>query len=269
MRSIAVAASLAAVARGDGEKYLVPLLTYGPNNQFDGLLEATALAEVTGRTLLLPSHFSRWYRDDSSADMVPFEAVFDRAPLLASGRAAIVDAATRELWERKRPWSVLASPLPQDRLARALAQLGLDGKPGKKSVVKAHSRADDVRRQFEGSGLRDATFVCVAPLFVIDGERQLLLRAAALRVRSDRVRRYADRARRALFGDAEVGTIAMQVAIKRRRGRLRAAPGGPRAFSLVFMRLRSDPSRRCAASRRSWAARPARATSSARRPAAP
>ena len=43
MRSIAVAASLAAVARGDGEKYLVPLLTYGPNNQFDGLLEATAL----------------------------------------------------------------------------------------------------------------------------------------------------------------------------------------------------------------------------------
>ena len=256
MRSIAVAASLAAVARGDGEKYLVPLLTYGPNNQFDGLLEATALAEVTGRTLLLPSHFSRWYRDDSSADMVPFEAVFDRAPLLASGRAAIVDAATRELWERKRPWSVLASPLPQDRLARALAQLGLDGKPGKKSVVKAHSRADDVRRQFEGSGLRDATFVCVAPLFVIDGERQLLLRAAALRVRSDRVRRYADRARRALFGDAEDDVeplLAVHV----------------RFPSFLCVYEEAPPSRRCAASRRSWAARPARATSSARRPAAP
>ena len=256
MRSIAVAALLAAVARGDGEKYLVPLLTYGPNNQFDGLLEATALAEVTGRTLLLPSHFSRWYRDDSSADMVPFEAVFDRAPLLASGRAAIVDAATRELWERKRPWSVLASPLPQDRLARALAQLGLDGKPGKKSVVKAHSRADDVRRQFEGGGLRDATFVCVAPLFVIDGERQLLLRAAALRVRSDRVRRYADRARRALFGDAE-DDVEPLLAVHVRF----------RSFLCVYEE--APPSRRCAASRRSSAARPARATSSARRPAAP
>lgn len=255
MRSIAVAALLAAVARGDGEKYLVPLLTYGPNNQFDGLLEATALAEVTGRTLLLPSHFSRWYRDDSSADMVPFEAVFDRAPLLASGRAAIVDAATRELWERKRPWSVLASPLPKDRLARALAQLGLDGKPGKKSVVKAHSRADDVRRQFEGSGLRDATFVCVAPLFVIDGERQLLLRAAALRVRSDRVRRYADRARRALFGDAE-DDVEPLLAVHVR-------------FRSAFMRLRRAPSRRCAASRRSSAARPARATSSVLHRAAP
>ena len=254
MRSIAVAALLATVARGDGEKYLVPLLTYGPNNQFDGLLEATALAEVTGRTLLLPSHFSRWYRDDSSSDMVPFEAVFDRAPLLASGRAVVVDAATRELWERKRPWSVLASPLPKDRLARALAQLGLDGKPGKKSVVKAHSRADDVRRQFEGVSLRDATFVCVAPLFVIDGERQLLLRAAALRVRSDRVRRYADRARRALFGDAEDDVEPLLAVHVRFR---------------LFMRRRRDPSRRCAASRRSSAARPARATSSARRPAAP
>ena len=46
----------------------------------------------------------------------------------------------------------------------------------------------------------------------------------------------AQRPRAALRGSRAAG------ALRRRRGRRRAAPGGPRAFSLVFMRLRRGPS---------------------------
>lgn len=43
-------------------------------------LEAAVVAKLTGRTLILPTHFAKWYRDDLSHDMIPFEVVFDAEP---------------------------------------------------------------------------------------------------------------------------------------------------------------------------------------------
>ena len=198
-------------------KYLVPLLSYGPNNQFDGLLEATSLAFLTNRTLLLPHSFARWYRDEASPAHVPFEDVFDAAPLLATGQVAFVDAEIRALWSRKLDWSVLASPMRKQRLDHALFQLGLQGRPKHKHVVKAHSRAKDVKQQFaDHARLREATFVAIAPLFVIDGERSLLLNAARLRERSQRIKDLASKARVALFGDAR-DDVAPLLAVHVRR----------------------------------------------------
>ena len=79
-RSLAFSCLLVGV---QSQYYLVPILMYGPNNQFSGLLEAAAIAKLTRRTLLLPRYFARWYRDDLSNALVPFGDVFDVASLQA------------------------------------------------------------------------------------------------------------------------------------------------------------------------------------------
>ena len=56
-------------------KYLLPILLYGPNNQFKGLMEALVIAKLTSRTLVLPMRFSKWFKDDASPDGIVFDQV--------------------------------------------------------------------------------------------------------------------------------------------------------------------------------------------------
>mmetsp|Transcript_12396 Transcript_12396/g.40514 ORF Transcript_12396/g.40514 Transcript_12396/m.40514 type:complete len:223 (+) Transcript_12396:582-1250(+) len=63
--------------------------------------------------------------------------------------------------------------------------------------------------------MRKATFVCVAPLFVLDGERTLLLEAAAYRVRAQRIRDWARSARDYFFPAAAEGGNVLAVHVRR------------------------------------------------------
>mmetsp|Transcript_9937 Transcript_9937/g.29706 ORF Transcript_9937/g.29706 Transcript_9937/m.29706 type:complete len:370 (+) Transcript_9937:297-1406(+) len=200
-----------AAARGAeaDEKYLVPLLIWGPNNQFGGLLEALVIAARTGRTLLLPKYFARWFRDGQSPGLVPFEDVFEAAPLANVARVAVVDHAVQELWARKRQWSVLASPLPRSDREKALALLDLDGDLAIKKPLPKRLRLDDFAQRFQD--FSGATFVALAPLFTLAGETKSLRAAARHRVRAPEVRRRAEAVRRALFGPSPRRLLAVHV----------------------------------------------------------
>ena len=98
-------------------QYLVPLLAFGPNNQFEGLLEALTVAKLVGRTLLLPRYFDPHYRDTHSSKK-KFEDVFDERTLREFTSVEFVDEDVIKLW--KTSPKILASPLNKERLAKAL-----------------------------------------------------------------------------------------------------------------------------------------------------
>ena len=183
-------------------QYLVPLLAFGPNNQFEGLLEALTVAKLVGRTLLLPRYFDPHYRDTHSQKK-KFADVFDESSLHEFTSVEFVDDDTIKLW--KTSPKILASPLNKERLAKALHNVGFDHAPRKKAFVRSHSRAADVAQAFKGFSAAGAVFVALAPLFVVDGEQALLREAARYRVRSERVRTLAATLRDSLFpGDEKV-----------------------------------------------------------------
>lgn len=177
-------------------QYLVPLLAFGPNNQFEGLLEALAVAKLVGRTLLLPKYFEPHYRDTRSQKK-RFEEVFDIEALRTFTDVQFVDDDILKAW--KNSPKILASPLHKDRVVRALRNVGFDRAPRKKSYIRSHSRAADVAQAFKGFSAAGAVFVALAPLFVIDGEQPLLVEAARYRVRAPRIRALASHLKEALF----------------------------------------------------------------------
>jgi hypothetical protein len=177
-------------------QYLVPLLAFGPNNQFEGLLEALAVAKLVGRTLLLPKYFEPHYRDTTSSKK-RFEEVFDIEALRAFTDVQFVDDDILKAW--KTSPKILSSPLHKDRVVRALRNVGFDRAPRRKSFVRSHSRAADVAQAFKGFSAAGAVFVALAPLFVIDGEQPLLVEAARYRVRAPRIRALASHLKEALF----------------------------------------------------------------------
>ena len=183
-------------------QYLVPLLAFGPNNQFEGLLEALTVAKLVGRTLLLPRYFDPHYRDTHSQKK-KFADVFDESTLREFTSVEFVDEDVIKLW--KTSPKILASPLNKERLSKALHNVGFDQAPRKKAFVRSHSRAADVAQAFKGFNAAGAVFVALAPLFVVDGEQDLLREAARYRVRSERVRTLAATLRDSLFpGDERV-----------------------------------------------------------------
>ena len=183
-------------------QYLVPLLAFGPNNQFEGLLEALTVAKLVGRTLLLPRYFDPHYRDTHSSKK-KFGDVFDEKTLHEFTSVEFVDDDTIKLW--KTSPKILASPLNKERLAKALHNVGFEQAPRKKAFVRSHSRAADVAQAFKGFSAAGAVFVALAPLFVVDGEQDLLREAARYRVRSERIQRLASTLRGSLFpGDEKV-----------------------------------------------------------------
>ena len=183
-------------------QYLVPLFAFGPNNQFEGLLEALTVAKLVGRTLLLPRYFDPHYRDVYSQKK-KFMDVFDENTLREFTSVEFVDEDVIKLW--KTSPKILASPLNKERLSKALHNVGFDQAPRKKAFVRSHSRAADVAQAFKGFSAAGAVFcgvVCLqrppfdvssaamacpprdaaygrrAPLFVVDGEQDLLREAA-------------------------------------------------------------------------------------------
>lgn len=63
------------------ERFLFPLLRYGPNNQFLCLMQVVKLAKDTRRTLVLPK-LQAWQNDRATTQLVwPFETVFDTEAL--------------------------------------------------------------------------------------------------------------------------------------------------------------------------------------------
>ena len=139
-------------------QYLVPLLAFGPNNQFEGLLEALTVAKLVGRTLLLPRYFDPHYRDTHSKKK-RFADVFDESTLREFTDVEFVDDATIKLW--KTSPKILASPLNKERLAQALHNVGFDQAPRKKAFVRSHSRAADVALAFKGFTAAGAVFVAL------------------------------------------------------------------------------------------------------------
>lgn len=58
------------------EKFLFPLMKYGPNNQFICFMQCARVAQLTGRTLVLPN-FQAWQVDVGSRAVWGFDEVFD------------------------------------------------------------------------------------------------------------------------------------------------------------------------------------------------
>ena len=112
-------------------QYLVPLLAFGPNNQFEGLLEALTVAKLVGRTLLLPRYFDPHYRDTHSQKKEIRGTCFDERTLRDFTSVEFVDDAVIKLW--KTSPKILASPLNKERLAKALHNVGFDQAPRKKA----------------------------------------------------------------------------------------------------------------------------------------
>ena len=139
-------------------QYLVPLLAFGPNNQFEGLLEALTVAKLVGRTLLLPRYFDPHYRDTHSSKK-KFGDVFDEKTLHEFTSVEFVDDDTIKLW--KTSPKILASPLNKERLAKALHNVGFEQAPRKKAFVRSHSRAADVAQAFKGFSAAGAVFVAL------------------------------------------------------------------------------------------------------------
>ena len=139
-------------------QYLVPLLAFGPNNQFEGLLEALTVAKLVGRTLLLPRYFDPHYRDTHSQKK-KFADVFDESTLREFTSVEFVDEDVIKLW--KTSPKILASPLNKERLSKALHNVGFDQAPRKKAFVRSHSRAADVAQAFKGFSAAGAVFVAL------------------------------------------------------------------------------------------------------------
>ena len=150
-------------------QYLVPLLAFGPNNQFEGLLEALTVAKLVGRTLLLPRYFDPHYRDTHSQKK-KFGDVFDEGALRDFTSVEFVDDATIKLW--KTSPKILASPLNKERLAKALHNVGFDQAPRKKAFVRSHSRAADVAQAFKGFSAAGAVFVALCVFSVLPSTRR-------------------------------------------------------------------------------------------------
>ena len=145
-------------------QYLVPLLAFGPNNQFEGLLEALTVAKLVGRTLLLPRYFDPHYRDTHSQKK-KFADVFDESTLREFTSVEFVDEDTIKLW--KTSPKILASPLNKERLSKALHNVGFDQAPRKKAFVRSHSRAADVAQAFKGFSAAGAVFVALCVFSVL------------------------------------------------------------------------------------------------------
>ena len=189
---------LIASIRAQERKYLVPLLLYGPNNQFSAILEGMAVAKLTGRTFVVPKYFGRWYRDGLSEPRTLFGDVFELEESFV-GLARTEDIF--DVYARKKSWAILASPVPKTRLRDAMTLLDLPCCPSKKgSTISSHSRARHLKSFFSQAPFRNATFVFVAPLFILDGEHGLLLEAAKSRNRSETIRHFAVQATDHFFG---------------------------------------------------------------------
>lgn len=188
-------------------KFLVPILLYGPNNQYNGLLEAMAVAKLTGRILVVPKYFARWYRDDTSRERIPVDSVFEPSDFVAT----VTPDEVRDLYVRKLRWTIMASPVPTERLRGAMDLLDLPCCPGKLSKVPAHSRAATVVDHFTSEPLLNATFVVISPLFLLDQEKSLLVDAAKHRHRAHAIRYMARRARSKLFGDTGEPLLAVHI----------------------------------------------------------
>ena len=145
-------------------QYLVPLLAFGPNNQFEGLLEALTVAKLVGRTLLLPRYFDPHYRDTHSQKK-KFADVFDESTLREFTSVEFVDEDVIKLW--KTSPKILASPLNKERLSKALHNVGFDQAPRKKAFVRSHSRAADVAQAFKGFSAAGAVFVALCVFSVL------------------------------------------------------------------------------------------------------
>ena len=71
-----------------GERFLFPMLKYGPNNQFLCLMQCAKLAKDTHRTLVLPV-LQAWQNDlETQQHVWPFEQVFDAGRLRGYVRVA-------------------------------------------------------------------------------------------------------------------------------------------------------------------------------------
>ena len=75
-------------ASAAGERFLFPMLKYGPNNQFLCLMQCAKLAKDTHRTLVLPV-LQAWQNDlETQQHVWPFEQVFDAGRLRGYVRVA-------------------------------------------------------------------------------------------------------------------------------------------------------------------------------------
>lgn len=205
-----------AVARSSRHpKYLVPILLYGPNNQFQGLLEAAVIARLVERTLVLPRNFSSWYRDGVSPKTIPFDDVFDSAFLGNFTPLKFVDKDIQELYTKKLPWTTITSPVPQSRLSAALSNIGFDSAPSKKMIVPGHLKSDMIRHYFAEPPLKLPSFVIMATFqSLAPTEEGLLVEAAHFRLRSERVRNLAKRLLQSIFSEDGHGFV-MAVHVRR------------------------------------------------------
>eukprot|EP01137_Pigoraptor_chileana_P002696 Opistho-2@41892 len=64
------------------ERFLVPILSYGPNNEYSGFVESMIIARALNRTLVLPPFFIHYQdRPRSTRHAYAFEETFDPIPL--------------------------------------------------------------------------------------------------------------------------------------------------------------------------------------------
>ena len=113
------------------QRFLLPYVQYGPNNQFMQLMEAAVAAKALGRALLVPS-FRAWVQDEtgSRGSHVRFQDVWDEDVLsryvqLAHGarRSSLKSHTLITLADYKQKVSLSLSPSlsPSSSLSRTLS----------------------------------------------------------------------------------------------------------------------------------------------------
>ena len=145
-------------------QYLVPLLAFGPNNQFEGLLEALTVAKLLG---------GLYYYLGTSTRTIEIRILKKRNSRTSSTKSTLreftdvefVDEDVIKLW--KTSPKILASPLNKERLAKAFHNVGFDQAPRKKAFVRSHSRAADVAQAFKGFSAAGAVFVALCVFSVL------------------------------------------------------------------------------------------------------
>jgi hypothetical protein len=112
------------------QRFLLPYVQYGPNNQFMQLMEAAVAAKALGRALLVPS-FRAWVQDEtgSRGSHVRFQDVWDEDVLsryvqLAHGarRSSLKSHTLITLADYKQKVSLSLSPSVSPSLSPSLSR---------------------------------------------------------------------------------------------------------------------------------------------------
>ena len=203
------------------QRWLLPYLQFGPNNQYEQLMEAAAVAKALGRALILP-RFQAWAGDRSSSanTTVPFETTFDTAALRRYLPVVTVDALRRFLIGERTHTLLALTGLDESKFLRAQQ---LPCCPRRK---RAHSEplrsAAEARTFVRAQGLHQAKVLGWHSFFGV-AERPLLLDAARAFQRAPAIRSWARAAATKLFD----GQPFLAVHLRREATKLGCAAGHP------------------------------------------